>query len=69
MHEEMLTSQTVYCPYCSTEFDLLVDASQGSYQTWEDCPRCCAPIEVRVAVSLFSGELEDVTLSRDDEAF
>ncbi|EPC01764.1 hypothetical protein L861_21295 [Litchfieldella anticariensis FP35 = DSM 16096] len=67
MHEEMLASRLVYCPYCSTEFDLLVDASQGSHQTWEDCPRCCAPIQVLIAVSPHNGELEDVTLSRDDD--
>ncbi len=67
MHEEMLNSLTVSCPYCSTGFDLLVDTSQGSHTQWEDCPRCCAPIQVDVAVSLHSGELEQVTLGRDDD--
>lgn len=67
MHEEMLTSEAVHCPYCSTVFDLLVDASQGSHQTWEDCPRCCAPIQVMITVSPYSGELENVSLGRDDE--
>lgn len=67
MHEEMLNSTAVNCPYCSSAFDLLVDASQGSHSTWEDCPRCCAPIQVRVAVSAHSGEFEGVTLGRDDD--
>ncbi|WP_355659527.1 CPXCG motif-containing cysteine-rich protein [Halomonas salifodinae] len=70
MHEEMLNSLAVHCPYCSTAFDLLVDASQGSHQTWEDCPRCCAPIQVRVEVAADAtddGESVEVTLGRDDE--
>ncbi|MAX31696.1 Cysteine-rich CPXCG [Onishia taeanensis] len=67
MHEEMLNSHAVSCPYCDTGFELLVDASQGSHITWEDCPRCCAPIQVQVAVSAFSGEIEGVTLGRDDD--
>lgn len=67
MHEEMLNAQAVHCPYCDTAFDLLVDASQGSHQTWEDCPRCCAPIQVRVSVSPHNGELEGLELGRDDD--
>lgn len=67
MHEEMLSSQAMTCPYCNTGFELLVDASQGSHVTWEDCPRCCSPMQVSVTVSMASGELETVTLTRDDD--
>ncbi|WP_192035465.1 CPXCG motif-containing cysteine-rich protein [Halomonas sp. YLGW01] len=67
MHEEMLSSHAVHCPYCDTGFELLVDASQGSHATWEDCPRCCAPIQVQVEVSAISGAIEGVTLGRDDD--
>ena len=67
MREELLTSLEVSCPYCSTRFDLLVDMSQGAHRTWEDCPRCCAPIQVEVVVSPLSGELDDVVLGRDDD--
>lgn len=69
MNEEMLLPWPASCPYCDTPFDLLIDASAGSHETWEDCPRCCAPIQVQVSVSAFSGELEDVTLGRDDDVF
>nr|WP_298414938.1 CPXCG motif-containing cysteine-rich protein [uncultured Halomonas sp.] len=67
MHEEMLDEHPVDCPYCGTDFELLVDSSQGSYTTWEDCPRCCAPIQIGVEVSAISGELERLTLGRDDD--
>lgn len=67
MHEERLDSHSVHCPYCDTPFDLLVDVSQGSHDTWEDCPRCCAPIQIRVEVSPFDGELTALVLGRDDE--
>ncbi|WP_148253264.1 CPXCG motif-containing cysteine-rich protein [Aidingimonas lacisalsi] len=68
MHEEMLSSRDVSCPYCNTEFELLVDASQGNHATWEDCPRCCSPIQVHVSVSP-QGELDSVVLGRDDDVF
>ncbi|MCG6658322.1 CPXCG motif-containing cysteine-rich protein [Halomonas campisalis] len=67
MHEERLDARQVHCPYCDTPFELMVDTSQGSQETWEDCPHCCAPIQLRIAVSLVDGELEGVTLGRDDE--
>ncbi|MDT8895077.1 CPXCG motif-containing cysteine-rich protein [Halomonas sp. I1] len=67
MHEDALESRSVNCPYCDTPFALQVDVSQGSQATWEDCPRCCAPIQVRIEVSSISGELESVTLGRDDD--
>ncbi|WP_048306339.1 CPXCG motif-containing cysteine-rich protein [Halomonas sp. PR-M31] len=67
MHEEMLNAHPMDCPYCGTGFELLVDSSQGSHTTWEDCPRCCAPIQIDVGVSEISGELEHLTLGRDDD--
>ncbi|MCH4561911.1 CPXCG motif-containing cysteine-rich protein [Halomonas sp. EGI 63088] len=66
MHEEQLDRYPVHCPYCDTPFELLVDRSEGSQETWEDCPRCCAPIQLRIEVSV-DGELESVTLGRDDD--
>ncbi|GHC24517.1 CPXCG motif-containing cysteine-rich protein [Aidingimonas halophila] len=68
MHEEMLNTWAVTCPYCNTDFQLLVDASQGSHATWEDCPRCCSPIQVHVVVTQY-GDLENVVLGRDDDVF
>lgn len=67
MNEEMLNSVAVDCPYCSTGFELLVDVSQGSHATWEDCPRCCAPIQIAVAVNEMNGDFEGVRLGRDDD--
>ncbi|MBB3142305.1 CPXCG motif-containing cysteine-rich protein [Halomonas organivorans] len=67
MHEEALDNHAVRCPYCDTAFELQVDASQGSHETWEDCPRCCAPIQLRIEVSPVSGELESLSLGRDDD--
>ncbi|PMR66865.1 CPXCG motif-containing cysteine-rich protein [Halomonas heilongjiangensis] len=66
MHEEQLDRHPVRCPYCDAPFELLVDRSEGSQETWEDCPRCCAPIQLRIEVSA-DGELESVTLGRDDD--
>ncbi|MBZ9539181.1 CPXCG motif-containing cysteine-rich protein [Modicisalibacter tunisiensis] len=67
MNEEMLTAHATHCPYCGSAFDLLVDASQGSHVTWEDCPRCCAPMQIGVEVSSVVGDIERVTVARDDD--
>lgn len=67
MHEEQLMSRRVHCPYCDAPFDLLVDPSQGSYVTWEDCHVCCEPIQVRVDVDLQDESAFQVTLGSDDD--
>ncbi len=68
MNEEQLASRRVHCPYCDAPFDLLVDVSQGSHLSWEDCHVCCAPIQVRLEVDDLDPEQGfSVTLGRDDE--
>lgn len=67
MYGQRLDERQVTCPYCASAFTLLVDASQGSHETIEDCHWCCRPIVVTVVVSELGGELEAVHLRRDDE--
>ena len=44
--------RTVSCPYCGEPFLLVVDTDGGEADDVEDCPVCCAPIEVAVAVAI-----------------
>ncbi|HEV2538337.1 MAG TPA: CPXCG motif-containing cysteine-rich protein [Frateuria sp.] len=46
----MLTLCPVTCPYCGEPIELLLDGSAGEQRYIEDCPVCCRPIEVRVAL-------------------
>lgn len=41
---------TLRCPWCGERFDTLVDSSAGSADYIEDCPVCCRPIEMHLAV-------------------
>lgn len=66
MAEEAIHEWPVHCPYCDAPFTMLLDASAGSYRTWEDCAVCCQPIQVAVEVSL-DGDIELVTLGSDDD--
>jgi hypothetical protein len=43
--------QEVQCPYCWELVVLEVDASAGSQTYTEDCPVCCQPMLVRLAVA------------------
>ncbi|NUS39757.1 MAG: CPXCG motif-containing cysteine-rich protein [Lysobacter sp.] len=50
-----LPGATVRCPYCGERIELLVDIAAGAehadaQEYVEDCPVCCRPIAVGVAV-------------------
>lgn len=66
VNEQLLPAQAVYCPYCDVRFSMVVDPSQGSHESWEDCPQCCAPIQYRLAVSA-DGDIESLVVGADDE--
>lgn len=67
MHEHRLPTWSIACPYCDSRFDLLVDVSQGSHETWEDCPRCCAPIHLKIEIVSVSGEIGSVIVGSDND--
>jgi hypothetical protein len=45
---ELLSEGTVLCPYCGEAYSTMVDTSQRSHSTIEDCPVCCRPIQLTV---------------------
>jgi hypothetical protein len=45
---ELLAEGTVLCPYCGETYPTMVDTSQGSHETIEDCAVCCRPIQLTV---------------------
>ena len=48
----MLESVPSRCPYCGEPVEVDVDGSAGEEQAYvEDCPVCCRPWEVRVALA------------------
>lgn len=40
----------VSCPYCGEAIELGVDTSAGAASYVEDCPVCCRPMQVDVAL-------------------
>ena len=43
----MIVEAQVSCPYCGEDFPVMIDTSQGSHTTVEDCSVCCRPIRLR----------------------
>lgn len=41
---EILIEVEVQCPHCGEYYQSVIDTSQGSHATTEDCPVCCRPI-------------------------
>jgi Cysteine-rich CPXCG len=62
----MLESSRIDCPYCGESIDIDVDCSGGDQQYVEDCPVCCAPIDIAIEVDL-DGNLRDVRAQRNDD--
>lgn len=62
----MLPTIEVPCPYCGERIELMIDESGGVQRYVEDCPVCCRPVQVSVAVDA-SGEII-ATAAREDEA-
>lgn len=46
----MLPVVAVPCPYCGERVELMIDASADVQHYVEDCPVCCRPMEISVAI-------------------
>lgn len=44
----LLLEADIVCPHCGEAFVLMIDTSQGSFFTTEDCTVCCRPIGIEV---------------------
>lgn len=63
----MLAPHTIQCPYCGEHFDILVDPTAGSEQSYiEDCQVCCCPINIDVRIG--DDDQAHVTISGEDDA-
>ncbi|WP_305909743.1 CPXCG motif-containing cysteine-rich protein [Methylomarinum sp. Ch1-1] len=62
---QQLQEFPINCPYCGENITVLVDASSGGQQYYEDCQVCCAPIFITLEID----EEGKIMLSarRDDE--
>ena len=43
---DMEANETIQCPHCGQEFDLVIDTSNSAQRFTTDCEICCRPIEV-----------------------
>lgn len=56
---------SIDCPYCGESISILIDASCGSQEYYEDCSVCCSPILLVIATDAL-GELSGIEARRDD---
>ncbi len=60
---QLLLETMVACPHCGEEFSTMIDSSQRSHSTIEDCPVCCRPIQFDVTCE--PGEIFDIRASAE----
>ena len=65
MHHSQQESD-ILCPYCGESFAVLIDASAGSQQYYEDCSVCCAPIFFSINIDSEDNILA-IDVKRDDD--
>ncbi|MCX2983152.1 CPXCG motif-containing cysteine-rich protein [Halieaceae bacterium IMCC14734] len=63
---EFLAEETVACPYCGEQIEVLIDAQEAGQNYIEDCQVCCRPI-VFVVAACADGSLA-VSVHSEDEA-
>jgi hypothetical protein len=61
-----LEEASVTCPCCWETIVLTLDLSAGSQEYVEDCPVCCRPLRVRLAVEEPDGSFGVTVASEDD---
>ena len=66
METDMLPTIAVPCPYCGERVELMIDESEDLQHYVEDCPVCCRPMEISVALDA-SGEVL-ASATRDSDA-
>ncbi|CAN8138829.1 CPXCG motif-containing cysteine-rich protein [uncultured Thiomicrorhabdus sp.] len=53
----LLQTETVQCPYCWSEIEIVLDPSDESSEFVEDCFVCCRPIHFHKIMN-FDGSIE-----------
>lgn len=62
----MLPTIAVPCPYCGEHIELMIDESIDLQRYVEDCPVCCRPMEISVAIGAGGEVLANA--ARDSDA-
>jgi len=59
-----MSSQTIACPYCWEQVEIVVDLSVAEQQYVEDCFVCCRPIVIRYVAE--QGTVTELTASAEN---
>ncbi len=55
----LTTTETITCPYCGEDIEIVLDLSAPEQQYVEDCFVCCQPIVI--SYSAPEGELDELS--------
>lgn len=58
--------QTIDCPHCGHHTNIVVDASEGDQNYYEDCRACCNPMHLTVTRNEMTDQVE-LNVDADDE--
>ena len=61
---DLLQSQTINCPYCGEEIQIVIDCSASDHDYIEDCQVCCRPINLLIKIS---GDYIEIQATNENE--
>jgi hypothetical protein len=62
----VVTEQSIDCPYCGESISLLIDNSVSQQDYIEDCQVCCRPIRINIEIDPDGGA--QVMATNENEA-
>ncbi|WP_417614441.1 CPXCG motif-containing cysteine-rich protein [Oceanisphaera sp.] len=58
--------QVIQCPHCGHNTNIVVDASEGDQNYYEDCSACCNSIHLTIVRNELTDQVE-LSVDADDE--
>lgn len=61
--------QTIVCPHCGNHLHIVLDASNGDQDFFEECPNCCHDIHINLHLDDLHRTLDVIILSDDEQVY
>lgn len=61
--------QTIKCPHCGHHLHIMLDASNGDQDFFDECPNCCHDIHIKLHLDDLHRTLNVSIISDDEQVY